>query len=75
MISLQKRSSNNQIKLAIKELCSLGPLQPSHLSRILNRDSRYLRDYFLSKMEKEGELVYQYPDQPAHPKQAYKTLR
>ncbi len=73
VISLQKRSSNDQIKHVIKDLCSLGSLRPNQLSRILNRDARYLRDYFLSKMEKEGELTYQYPDQPAHPKQAYKT--
>lgn len=60
------------MKNIIKELCSLGPLQPSQLGQILDRDAQYLRIYFLSKMAKDGELVYEYPDQPAHPKQAYK---
>lgn len=71
--NLQKRSSRKEVKNIIKELCSLGPLQPSQLGQILDRDAQYLRIYFLSKMAKDGELVYEYLDQPAHPKQAYKT--
>lgn len=73
IMNLQKRSSRKEVKKIIKELCSLGPLQPSQLGQILDRDAQYLRIYFLSKMAKDGELVYEYPDQPAHPKQAYKT--
>ena len=51
----------------------MAPLQLTQLAQILGREPRYLRDYFLSKMIRSGELVYQYPDQPAHPQQAYKA--
>ena len=70
---LGKRCSKDEIKNIIKRLCVLGPLQPSQLGKILDRDAQYLRINFLSRMIKTGELVYRYPDERAHPQQAYKT--
>ena len=71
--SLGGRCKSGEIKDLIKGLCSHGPLQLTQLAQILGRDPKYLRDQFLSKMIKSAELVYQYPDQPAHPHQAYKA--
>ena len=59
------------MKKLIKDLCSYGPLQLGQLARILDRDPKYLRDNYLTKMIRGNELVYQYPSQPAHPQQAY----
>ncbi len=73
IVSLRRRCKSKEIKDLLKKLCSVAPLQLAQLAQILSRDPRYLRDYFLSKMVKSGELIYRYPDQPAHPQQAYKT--
>lgn len=70
--ALSIKCSRENLKELIKKLCSLGPLQPSELGRILNRNPQYLKSDFLYKMIKKGELVYFYPNQPAHPGQAYK---
>ncbi|MEX0961361.1 MAG: ATP-binding protein [Simkaniaceae bacterium] len=73
LTALGKRSQKAEIKDFIKKLCTLGPLQLAQLAKIIDRDPRYLRNYYLSGMIRSGELVYLYPDQPAHPQQAYKT--
>jgi hypothetical protein len=73
IISIKKRCPKDEIKRIIKKLCSLGPLQPVQLAKILNKDAQYLRINFLSEMVKSGELIYKYPHQPAHPSQAYKV--
>ncbi len=74
LIALGPRSRKEEIKYLIIELCILGPLQLIQLAKILDRDPRYLRDNYLSKMIKNNELVYQFPNQAAHPLQAYKVL-
>lgn len=73
IMNFPRRCSKRKFQEIIKKLCSLSALQPSQLGQILDRDAQYLRINFLSKMLKSGELVYLYPDQPAHPQQAYKT--
>lgn len=72
IISLGERANPIEIKSLIRKICSQGPIQLTQLAQILGRDPKYLRDYYLSKMVKSGELIYQYSDQPAHPQQAYK---
>lgn len=73
IISLPKRAKNERIKALIRELCLLGPLQPSHLGDLLGKDPQYLRNYFLYEMLRQGEIEYVFPDNPAHPKQAYRV--
>jgi len=73
LASLGERSKRGEIKDLIKKLCSLGPLQLTQLAQILGRNPRHLRDRHLSKMVGKRELVYQYPNQPAHPQQAYRV--
>lgn len=62
-----------EFKEIIKELCSLAPLKRSQLANILGRTSDHLKKHYLSKMIQSKELVYLYPDNLAHPQQAYKT--
>lgn len=71
ILNLTQRCPREKLKEIIKNLCAMGPLQPSQLGKILGRDPQYLRIHFLSKMQKSGDLIYLYPDQPAHPLQAY----
>jgi ATP-dependent DNA helicase RecG len=73
IIHLKNRSSKEEIEDIIIKLCVLAPLQPLQIGKILNRDAQYLRINFLSEMVKTGKLIYQYPDKPAHPQQAYKV--
>ncbi|HSX38701.1 MAG TPA: ATP-binding protein [Chlamydiales bacterium] len=73
IIHLKKRSPKDKVEEIIIKLCSLGPLQPVQIGKILDRDPQYLRINFLSKMIRAGKLAYQYPDKPAHPQQAYRA--
>ena len=73
IIHLKKRSPKDEVEEIIIKLCSLGSLQPVQIGKILDRDPQYLRINFLSEMIRAGKLVYQYPDKPAHPQQAYRA--
>jgi ATP-dependent DNA helicase RecG len=75
IVHLKMRSAKEEIEDIILRLCSLGPLQPVQMGKILGRDAQYLRIKFLSEMIKARRLVYQHPDKPAHPQQAYKAPR
>ena len=73
IINLKNRPPKKEIEDIIIKLCSLGTLHPVQIAKILNRNAKYLKNDFLAKMVKKGKLVYQYPDKPAHPQQAYRT--
>lgn len=74
ILELGERTPNpEEFKEIIKELCSLAPLKKPELANILNRTADHLRKQYLSKMIQSKELAYLYPNQPAHPQQAYKT--
>jgi hypothetical protein len=73
IIQLKRRSSKAEIEDIIIRLCALSALQPLQIGKILDRDAQYLRIHFLSEMIKTGKLIYQHPDKPAHPQQAYKV--
>ncbi len=73
IIHLKMRPSKEEMEDIITRLCSLGPLQPVQMGKILGRDAQYLRIKFLSEMIKTGKLVYLHPNKSAHPHQAYKV--
>jgi len=75
VVSLGSRANKQKIKSLIKELCVCAPFQLGKLAQILERNPKYLRDNYLTDMVRSGELHYQYPDQPAHPHQAYITSK
>ncbi|NGX39249.1 MAG: hypothetical protein KR126chlam1_00572 [Chlamydiae bacterium] len=69
----ERGPSSQEVKALIKRLCSLQPLSRKELANILDRTPTHLHDHYLSKMIKNKELMYCYPAQPAHPRQAYRV--
>jgi ATP-dependent DNA helicase RecG len=69
------RTTPDKIKELIKKLCSSRPFKPSEIALLLKRNHRHLRDYYLTPMVTSGELELAFPDNPAHPQQAYKIKK
>ncbi len=69
------RTRPNKVKEVIKNLCSSGPFKPSEIALLLKRNHRYMRDYYLTPMVESGELELVFPDNPAHPQQAYQIKK
>ena len=55
----------------IVELCAIKPFSAKELAKILNRDDRWVKKEYISKLLKEGKIKLLYPDQPKHPDQKY----
>jgi hypothetical protein len=70
---LDKRAPPHAIRQAIQLLCRSRPFKPSEMALLLKRNPRYLRDYYLTPMIESGDLELLFPDNPAHPQQAYRT--
>ncbi len=70
-----KRTPPEIIQNLIKQLCFLRPFKPSDLASLLKRSHRYVRDYYLTPMIERGELELMFPENPAHPQQAYKSKK
>ncbi len=67
------RTPHARIREAIKRLCSSRPFKPSEIALLLKRNQRHMRDYYLTPMVELGELELVFPDNPAHPQQAYQV--
>ena len=48
---------------------------PSEIAVLLKRSHRYVRDHYLTPMVESGELELTFPDNPAHPRQAYQVKK
>jgi len=46
----------------------------TEIAAILKRRRQYIQEKYLRPMIRGGELLYAYPDNPAHPHQAYKAV-
>ncbi len=68
------RATPDEIKYVVKKLCKWRALQVTEIAAILNRSRRHIQENYLRPMIRAGELRYTYPDNPAHPQQAYKTV-
>jgi ATP-dependent DNA helicase RecG len=71
--SLGTRSAPADTRRVILELCRWRPLSSEELADIVGRNQHYLLTTLLRPMIRDGDLEYVYPDQPAHPQQAYRT--
>ena len=69
-----KRSTPEQLRHAIVRLCAWRAMRPSDLAKCLRRTQPHLLEKHLRPMVREGVLEYVYPDNPAHPKQAYRAV-
>jgi len=72
--NLKKRTSPQEIKNLIKELCDLRPLKLSEIATILDRHPKYIRENYLNDMVKNQELEHAFNDLN-HPNQAYKSKK
>ena len=70
-----KRTPPDIIKQVIKQLCASRPFKPGEIALLLKRNHRYVRDYFLAPMVESGELELVFPENPAHPQQAYQVKK
>lgn len=70
--NLGQRTSPEEVRALIMDLCGEGPLRPAELALLLRRNPEYLRKQYLSPLVEAGELELAFPDNPAHPKQAYR---
>jgi len=68
-----KKTSAVTIKEVIRKLCSQHPLKSGEIAALIHRNPRYVRDKFLTPMVEAGDLELTFPNNPAHPLQAYKA--
>jgi len=70
-VRMQKRSSKNEVINTILEVCSQCFLTANDLAKLLNRKPKTLQEHYLYRM---GDLLeMRYPNNPKHPRQAYRT--
>jgi len=69
----QERLDPGEMRRLIRDLCRDRVLTFRQLAALLSREPGGLQRWHLRPMVQEGQLVMQYPDNPNHPKQAYRT--
>ena len=62
------------VRTTILALCSGRFLSLRELADLLNRNPESLRNEYVSKMVRSGQLTLRYPDQPRHRQQAYRSI-
>jgi ATP-dependent DNA helicase RecG len=72
-VRTKNRASKDLVISAILQLCAGPPVTLEDISQQLGRAPDTIRVHYLSKMISDGSLTLLYPDQPTHPKQAYKV--
>jgi ATP-dependent DNA helicase RecG len=65
--------SVEKMRTAILALCDGRYMTPGELSGLLGRKHDTLRNGYLSKLVREGQLELRYPEAPSHPDQAYRA--
>ncbi len=73
--SLGQRATPDEVKYVINKLCRWRALQVTELAGILKRSRRHIQEKYLRPMIRKGDLQYTYPDNPAHPHQAYRVAK
>ncbi len=69
----QERLDPDEMRKLIRMLCQSRDLTFRQLATLLNREAGGLQRWHLRPMVQNGQLVMQFPDNPNHPKQAYRT--
>ena len=72
--TLGKHASPQTVQKAILELCGWQPLAAKQLAHLLNRNVVYLQNRYIQPLITTKRLEYVFPDNPAHPRQAYRTV-
>lgn len=74
VVALGQRATPDEVKYVIRKLCAWRALQVTEIATILKRRRQYIQEKYLRPMIRKGELRYTYPNNPAHPQQAYKAV-
>ena len=72
---LRRRSRTSDMRNMIKRLCAWRSLRAEHIAKFLGREKPYITRTYLAPMIRDGDLEYLYPNNPAHPQQAYRTRK
>jgi len=70
----RKRARPEEIDELLLALCAGRFLSVPDLARLTGRSISTLRTHYLPRLVENGSLTLQYPDQPTHPAQAYRTV-
>jgi ATP-dependent DNA helicase RecG len=72
--ALGKRPSTEALRRVIRKLCAWGPMTPADLASVLGKTdvANFVRAH-LAPMVDAGELERTHPENPTHPRQAYRT--
>ena len=70
--ALGKRATPDEVMRVILALCAWRELKAQEIALIMGRTVQHLLENYLSPAIKQGSLVYTYPDNAAHPQQAYR---
>ena len=73
--SMPKKISSEDMKKIIVHLCSDSFVTLKELSEVLNRNSNFLQDTYISDMLRSNILEMKYPENKNHPNQAYKSKK
>ena len=73
-IRSKKRVSRTELRSAILALCTDGFVSLPELARLTGRSAETLRTHHIGELVAAGKMTMQYPEQPTHPAQAYRTL-
>lgn len=72
--NLGQRATSKDVRPVILQLCSWKALRAEQIAAILGRGQTHVVRRYLAPMVRDGQLAYVYPNQPAHPQQAYRAL-
>ncbi|WP_221090129.1 ATP-binding protein [Deinococcus aquaedulcis] len=72
---LGERSDRDSIRAVIVELCRLAPQTAEALGQMVGRNPRYVLAEYVRPLLHAAVLEYTIPDQPKHPKQAYRAVK
>jgi ATP-dependent DNA helicase RecG len=74
VFAARKRLPRDVLIERIVALCTWQPLGPGQLAIALGRGKGYLVRSYLTGMVREGRLAYQFPEEPNHPRQRYRSV-
>jgi len=71
---LGARSQPDAVREMVLRLCSLRPFTVAELAETLRRSPIHVHRYYVHPLLQAGRLAYTFPEEPKHPKQAYRTV-
>jgi len=74
LADLGERSGTDTIRNVVLRLCATRPFTVSELARLLRRTPTHVARHYVRPLLAEGRLAYTIPEEPKHPKQAYRTV-